>query len=95
MSLTEKVNLSQRHFIHMFQKETGFTPKLFSRIARFQRALNKIESIRCIDWFDVATDCGYYDQSHFIHEFQEFSGISPTVYMDLRTEHRNHLPLTA
>ena len=93
-SLTEKVNLSQRHFIHIFQKEMGFTPKLFSRIARFQRVLNKIESISSIDWFDVATDCGYYDQSHFIHEFQEFSGISPTAYMGLRTEHRNHLPRT-
>jgi len=25
--------------------------------------------------------CGYFDQSHLINEFQEFSGLSPTEYL--------------
>jgi len=92
-ALVEKANLSQRYFIQLFQKEMGFTPKLFSRITRFQTVLDTIEKTGSVDWFDIAATYGYYDQSHFIHEFQEFSGITPTLYLDIRTEHRNHIPI--
>jgi AraC-like DNA-binding protein len=29
----------------------------------------------------VALDCGYYDQSHFIHDFEAFSGMTPSAYL--------------
>jgi len=93
-TLVEKANLSQRYFIQLFQKEMGITPKLFSRITRFQRVLDMIEKTGSVDWFDIAATCGYYDQSHFIHEFQEFSSITPTLYLNIRTGHRNHIPIT-
>jgi AraC-like DNA-binding protein len=25
----------------------------------------------------IALECGYYDQSHFIHDFKEFPGLHP------------------
>jgi len=37
--------------------------------------------------------CGYYDQAHFIHDFQAFSGLTPRIYMTLATPHLNHVPL--
>src|SRR5215475_11746592 len=39
-----------------------------------------------IRWADLALDCGYYDQSHFINEFRSFSGLSPLEFLR-RTRH--------
>jgi AraC-like DNA-binding protein len=30
---------------------------------------------------EIAFDSGYYDQAHFIHDFNGFSGMTPTDYM--------------
>ena len=37
-------------------------------------------------WADLALDCGYYDQSHFINEFRSFSGLSPREFLQ-QTRH--------
>ena len=91
--MAEYVGLCQRRFIQVFTEEVGMTPKLFSRVRRFQEVLHLVESQRTIEWAHVAAACGYYDQAHFIHDFRAFSGLNPTVYLTHRTEHRNHVPL--
>ena len=35
-----------------------------------------------IRWTDLALDCGYYDQSHFINEFKIFSGLTPLEFLN-------------
>jgi len=37
-------------------------------------------------WAELALNCGYYDQSHFINEFRTFSGLSPLEFLR-RTRH--------
>ena len=37
-------------------------------------------------WPDLAVDCGYYDQAHLIHEFQQLAGLTPAAYVKNRTE---------
>jgi AraC-like DNA-binding protein len=36
-----------------------------------------------IRWAELASDCGYFDQSHFINEFRQFSGTSPVEFLRL------------
>jgi AraC-like DNA-binding protein len=91
--VTDQIGLSPKRFIQVFRDETGFTPKVFCRIRRFQQALALMEGRKSVEWANVALDCGYFDQAHFIHDFRAFSGINPTSYLAHRTEHRNHVPL--
>ena len=91
--VVEQTGLTSRRFIELFQNEVGVTPKLYRRVQRFQQVLNLVHHSEHVDWSHVALDCGYYDQAHFIHDFREFSGLNPTVYLRMRSEHLNHVPL--
>jgi len=91
--VTGQIGLSAKRFIDLFSGEVGLTPKLFCRVRRFQRVLRRIGAGRPVEWAAVAADCGYFDQSHFIHDFRAFSGINPSTYIAQRTEHLNHVPL--
>ncbi|HKX82802.1 MAG TPA: helix-turn-helix transcriptional regulator [Pyrinomonadaceae bacterium] len=71
--------LSTRQFERKFKELAGLPPKLYSRIVRFQAATRyKFDGER--DLTEIAYACGYYDQSHFINDFREFSGYTPKEY---------------
>jgi AraC-like DNA-binding protein len=92
-SVTDQIGLSPKRFIHVFRDETGFTPKVFCRIRRFQQALDRMHDRKKVEWTNVALESGYFDQAHFIHDFRAFSGINPSTYLAQQTSHRNHVPL--
>ena len=92
-AVTERIGLSSRRFIELFHRQVGLTPKTFSRVRRFQNALRTVRGMRRIEWVQVALESGYYDQAHFIHDFQRFAGFTPAVYSTLATPHLNHVPL--
>src|SRR5262249_28508713 len=92
--LARRVGLSQRRFIQLFTAEVGLTPKLYGRVRRFQRARELVRNATEPDWAAVAAACGFFDQSHLIRDFGEFSGLSPVAYVNQRTRHvlLNHMP---
>jgi AraC-like DNA-binding protein len=92
-AVVESIGMSHRRFLQLFADQIGMTPKTFCRVRRFQRVLLHVSTASKIDWPRVALDCGYYDQAHFIHDFQSFSGFSPTAYSAIKTAHLNHVPL--
>ena len=92
--LARRVGLSQRRFIQLSTAEVGLTPKLYGRVRRFQRARELVRQAAEPDWAAVAVACGFFDQSHLIRDFGEFSGLSPVAYLNQRSKHvlLNHVP---
>lgn len=83
--LAKRSFLSTRQFERNFKNFSGFSPKLYSRIIRFQSATQQYGT--CFKTLtDIAYDCGYYDQSHFIHDFKQFSGYHPKQYFSGKAE---------
>jgi AraC-like DNA-binding protein len=91
--VTERLGMSPKRVGRRFTEQVGLTPKRFSRVRRFQRALRSIPHDRPVDWAGIAATCGYFDQSHFIHDFRAFSGISPTGYRPRSPGEPNHVPI--
>lgn len=72
--------LSARQFRRVCIQQAGISPKFLARVLRFRMALAQV---RCQagEHAGLAADCGYFDQSHFIAEFQRFAGQTPAAYL--------------
>lgn len=81
--LVESYSSTQKNLISQFRKYVGLTPKAYQRILRFNDLLLKIKQQETFSWAEVAYECGYSDQSHFIREFQNFSGMNPDEFAKL------------
>lgn len=79
-SMADMLFVSGRQLERRFQQGLGLSPKLCSRIIRFQSTLHVQEREPGKRLTDIAYESGYFDQSHFIREFREFSGFSPKDY---------------
>src|SRR5262245_44918788 len=92
-TVAKYAGLSRRRFTELFRSEVGLTPKRFCRVVRFQEVLRRVQRHRRVDWSAVALRSGYFDQAHFINDFREFCGVTPTAYLECRGDHLNHLPV--
>ena len=92
--VAKRAEVSQKKLIRLFRETVGMTPKLYLRVTRFQRVIADLHRRRTIGWGDVVEQHGYYYQSHFIRDFREFSGFSPTGWLKQRsTAMLTHVPL--
>ena len=91
--VADELGISQKHFIALFRAQVGLTPKTFCRVRRFHNALNEIGTKRKLEWAEIAAGGGYYDQSHFIHDFHAFSGFNPSAYLTHRGEYLGFVPV--
>lgn len=92
--LVRLIGFSERQLERKFKKQVGITPKVLSRIMRFQKFLAVTRSANTLTLADVAAACGYYDQSHFIRDFTKFSGMSPMRYLSSSHVMSDHLTTT-
>jgi AraC-like DNA-binding protein len=78
-TIATRYGISARYMQQLFLQYTGLTPKLYSQINRFQHSLRLVRT-RNTSLTDIAYECGYADQSHFIKEFKAFTGTTPSGY---------------
>lgn len=56
------------------------------RHRRFLRAVELLVQHGTPDWFEVIDQCGFYDQSHLVRDFNHYLGITPAEYLRLRED---------
>jgi len=81
-SLAAQYGYSERHIQKLFLEFVGLTPKSFYNIQRFNKSLKMVQ-LSNSPLTSIAYECGYFDQSHFIKEFKELSGVTPSQFQQL------------
>lgn len=90
--LQQQLRLTERSFERRFKQGVGISPKLFSRICRFQHSLTQLRNNNYSKLSDIAFENDYADQSHYIRVFKEFAGVSPYQYQKKNTEIVTNFP---
>ena len=78
--LSGAAGLSTRQLRRLFVEQTGLAPKELAKVLRFRHSVERLRSTELPAPAQLAIECGYYDQAHFINEFRAFSGSTPGQY---------------
>ena len=76
----QRVGLSKKQLARKFAATVGTTPKTFARTSRFLNICHHLDGHRGKTLTQLAYECGYFDQAHFIREFTAFSGFTPKAF---------------
>ena len=81
-TLADRVGLTKRTLERLCARHFGFPPRLLLRRQRMMRSLAAFMLSDGASWTETI-DRHYHDQSHFVHEFQSFMGMSPSQYAQM------------
>lgn len=79
--LADKMGLSPRQLRRRFKQRVGVGPKVYARLKRFSYINQCLSKDKELSWKYFLNE-GYYDQSHMIKEYQEFSRENPTMLLE-------------
>ncbi|PEB50582.1 AraC family transcriptional regulator [Bacillus pseudomycoides] len=80
--LAKDIGYSTRYIRKQFEEYIGISPKLFSKIVRYQSSLNMLIKMKNFTVWDVINENGYYDQAHLINEFKNFGSLTPNEFVE-------------
>lgn len=69
--------ISPRQLRRLFEFYVGDTPKMFSKVVRFQYFFQLLSSEKGNAYNKLFHEAGYYDQPHFNKDFKTFFGLTP------------------
>lgn len=81
--LSGEVYYSERHLNRIFDQHIGMNTKTFSRMVRINKAIRLLQNPKSSICY-VSDVMGFYDLSHFVHDFKAICGMTPQTY-------RNHM----
>lgn len=76
-ALARRLSVSERRLRDLFAERVGLSPKRFARVQRVRTVLAGAGSAQ---WAQLASDAGYYDQSHMTADFHTLMGVSPAAF---------------
>jgi len=79
--LVAETGFTRKHLGQRFKEEAGLSLKTFQKVERLQSILKTIRKRRVHCWAELACDNRYYDQSHFIKDFKQFTGSTPGAFI--------------
>jgi AraC-like DNA-binding protein len=80
-ALQHLTNTTRKTLERTFLNFHGMPPKAYIRIIRFNRAKLMLDHDPALNLTKLAHNLGYFDQAHFIKEFNIFSGQTHTGYL--------------
>jgi AraC-like DNA-binding protein len=84
--LADRIGYSERQLRRVFADLFGLSPKALSTALRMNAVLHALDGRP--NWADLASRHGYYDQSHFVHEFRTLIGQTPASFVHSLAEPR-------
>ena len=84
-TLAQHVGLTRFEALRVFKKRYGLPPHAYQLCLRISRARRLLLDGAAAA--DVASSCGFADQSHFIRHFKRFTGITPMQYARAHQPH--------
>lgn len=86
--LSRHLGYSQRYMSKMIKAGFGMSPKTLCKYIKFQKSLEYLGYRSDMDITEVSNALGYYDQSHFVKYFKEFTGVTPRHYVSMVKQDR-------
>ena len=78
--LSKRININRRQLERKFTSTIGLSPKQLSKTIRLQAAIKMLLNKKYASLTTLAHAGEYYDQSHFIKDFKEFTGLTPKEF---------------
>jgi len=88
--LSKKLIITNKTLERKFSIYLGKTPKQFIKIVRFQGVIQYLSNIDHKHLTQLTYDNGYYDQSHFIKDFKNMSGYTPSEFLAMGPCHADY-----
>ena len=77
--LANSAGYSTVHFINLFKKYTGYTPKAYISLLRLKKAQNLLKN-SCMSVGEISAECGFSDNLYFCRFFKLQCGMTPTEF---------------
>jgi YesN/AraC family two-component response regulator len=78
-----KFSLSRQYLNRLFREQVHYTIKHFIGMVRVLNAVKIQINSPNLSMTELAYEVGYYDQAHFVRDFQKVAGMSPKKFFSL------------
>lgn len=80
-ALSDGLSITSKTLERKFSQYLGKTTKQFIKLIHFQEVLLDFSTRKSLSLTEIAYNNGYFDQSHFIHDFKTYSGYTPKEFI--------------